>query len=164
MSIKSNKPALGGSAGLLNISGLELPDTANTKQKIEVSQAANLPAHVIEAKRELLRDFAHEAATQAADHAAMLARYIAMDDLPGLKYSAAKFVAFARETAKTCRELIDGGRHEIAPALRTCRGAPSAPAQGTGGHAEGMCAAMRRRRSFKAPRAAGMALVAFSSR
>jgi hypothetical protein len=75
--------------------------------KLAITQAVNCPAHVIEAKREMLRDFAHEAAMQASDHAAILARYIAMDDTAGLKYSAAKFVAFARETAKTCRELID---------------------------------------------------------
>jgi hypothetical protein len=102
-------PALGGSAEHKNTTFKMDTNSKHLRQKFDVTQAANLPAHVIAAQRELLRDYAHEAATQAADHAAMLARFIAMDDLPGLKYSAAKFVAFAREAASASRELIDGG-------------------------------------------------------
>jgi hypothetical protein len=102
-------PALVGSAGLKKASLVGTSDKSNTKQETVVTQANNRPPHIIAAQRDLLRDFAHEAATQAADHASMLAQYIAMDDKAGLKYSAAKFVACAREAARASRELIGGG-------------------------------------------------------
>jgi hypothetical protein len=109
MPIQKDSLALDKSARPLNKSELGASDTKNPRQKIEVSQAENLPAHVIAAKRELLRDYGHEVAIQAADFAGIVANFISADDKPGLQYATAKFVAFARETAKTCRELIDGG-------------------------------------------------------
>jgi hypothetical protein len=108
MPITNDETGRAGNAADLNTSLTVDAYTANTKQKIDVTQAKSDPKRVIEAKRELLRDYAHEAATQAADHASMLARYIELDDLPGLKYSASKFVAYAREAAKASRELIGG--------------------------------------------------------
>jgi hypothetical protein len=63
-------PALGESSGLKNRTLNDAFDTKNPRQKNEVPQAVNLPSHVIEAKRELLRDFAHEAATQAENDSA----------------------------------------------------------------------------------------------
>ena len=102
-------PALGESAGLKNTSLLGASSTKNISQKIDATLAKKLPARVIEAKRELLRDFAHEAATQAADNATILAAFIAMDDAAGMKYSGAKFVTFAREAARATRELLSGG-------------------------------------------------------
>jgi hypothetical protein len=109
MPITKNSPALVDESAGLEIKSLRgASNASNPIQKIAVSQEENCPARVIEAKRELLRDFAHEAAMQSAEHASMLAQYIAMDDLAGVKYSAAKFVAFAREAAKASRELIDG--------------------------------------------------------
>ena len=85
-----------------------ISNTPDIKQNHGGLQAKNLPACVIEARRELLRDYGHEVAIQAADYAGIVANFISADDTPGLQYATAKFVAFARETAKTCRELIDG--------------------------------------------------------
>jgi hypothetical protein len=85
-----------------------ISNTPNIKQNPGGLQGENDPARVIEARRELLRDYGHEVAIQAADYAAIVANFISADDRPGLQYATAKFVAFARETAKTCRELIEG--------------------------------------------------------
>src|ERR1019366_6658912 len=107
MSLHSNGPELDKSSEPLNTSKLGAPDTANPRHKTDASQVKNLPARVIDGKRELLRDYAHEVAIQAADFAGIVANFISADDTPGLQYATAKFVTFARETAKTCRELID---------------------------------------------------------
>jgi hypothetical protein len=108
MSIQKNRRALDESARPKNGTLIASNNTENHRQKPYARQAKNLPAHVIEAKRELLRDYGHEVAIQAADYAGIVANFISADDSPGLQYAAAKFVTFARETAKTCRELIDG--------------------------------------------------------
>jgi acetyl esterase/lipase len=105
---QKESPALDKSAGLKNTALIETSNKKNHSPIPVASQEKNCPAHVLTARRELLRDFAHEAAMQASDHAALLARYIELDDLPGLKYSASKFVAYAREAAKASRELIGG--------------------------------------------------------
>jgi hypothetical protein len=106
MSIQNETGRAGNSADLEITSKVDACP-ANTKQKPVAPQAENLPARVIDAKRELLRDYGHEVAIQAADYAGIVANFISADDTPGLQYATAKFVTFARETAKTCRELID---------------------------------------------------------
>jgi hypothetical protein len=104
MSIQNETGRAGNSADLENTSTL---DNLNCNQTARFSQAKNDPARVIEARRDLLRDYGHEVAIQAADYAGIVANFISADDTPGLQYAAAKFIALARETARTCRELID---------------------------------------------------------
>jgi hypothetical protein len=58
------------------------------------------------ARRDLLREFIFEKAGEAAHYLATVQAFVAADDSPGLAYSARKFVAIAREVARSCRQLL----------------------------------------------------------
>ena len=86
MSLHSNGPELDKSSEPLNTSKLGAPDTANPRHKTDASQVKNLPARVIDAKRELLRDYAHEVAIQAADATVRLYHKNTAGRLPSRSY------------------------------------------------------------------------------
>jgi hypothetical protein len=64
------------------------------------------PQDVAEAKRDLLREFVYEVAQGARDYSELVQKFVACDDAAGLEYGARKFVAFAREVARGCKELL----------------------------------------------------------
>ena len=78
--------------------------THTDRENSAPAQARNAAA-VAAARRELLRDFIFEAATEAAAYLGAVQSFIAADDAAGLRYSSAKFVAYAREVARGCKEL-----------------------------------------------------------
>ncbi|HEX3497234.1 MAG TPA: hypothetical protein VHT02_08715 [Methylocella sp.] len=94
------------------LGGNGTPGSANSY----ATQAENLRnlAAVAAARRELLRDFVFEAAVEAGAYLGAIQNFVAADDAPGLKYSSAKFVAYAREVARGCKELTAFER-EAAP-------------------------------------------------
>lgn len=98
-----SRPAVAPRVGPLEPSSL-LADDQRVLQNCHPTQVEN-PRAVAAARRELLRDFVFEAATEAASYLGAVQSFIAADDAPGLKYSATKFVAFAREVARGCKEL-----------------------------------------------------------
>jgi hypothetical protein len=91
-------PTLGG-CGLQKASCLAADDSNN----IQTGQTSQ---DVRDAKRDLLREFVYEAAQGAQDYSEAVQNFVACDDTAGIEYSARKFVAFAREVARGCRELI----------------------------------------------------------
>jgi hypothetical protein len=92
-----------------SLAGLDECSLRNGENNIEHSAAHPIPQDVAEAKRDLLREFVFEAAKGARDYSELIQKFVTGDDPAGLEYGARKFVAFAREVAKGCRQLFSGG-------------------------------------------------------
>jgi hypothetical protein len=63
-------------------------------------------AEIASVKRDLLREYIYEAAQGACDYSLSVQHFVACDDPAGLEYSTRKFVAFANELARGCRQLL----------------------------------------------------------
>jgi hypothetical protein len=100
--IQKTTPEVGASGAGIISSALPNKKSPGPSPGNHVTQALN-PVDV--ARRELLRDFVFEAATEAAAYLGAVQNFVAADDVPGVRYSATKFVILAREVAKGCREL-----------------------------------------------------------
>jgi hypothetical protein len=67
--------------------------------------------HAIQISRELQREEIFEAAGEALNYLTAIRSFVATDDLPGIKYSYAKFAAYGRVVATGCKSLTaEAGR------------------------------------------------------
>lgn len=66
-------------------------------------------APITEIEREFRRDEVFEAAGEASNYLGAIQNMVAADDVPGLRYCASKFVAYARVIASGCKVLTAGG-------------------------------------------------------
>jgi hypothetical protein len=98
---ETENPAHGGAAGPPNVPC----SPADTPEMDQNSPRAQAPITDIE--REFRRDEVFDAAAEATNYLVAIRGMVAADDVPGLRYCAMKFVAYARVVAAGCKVLTN---------------------------------------------------------